>query len=220
MKIDSRVFLLHAGELRAFWWFMMSVDYSIYFGSSNARYFRTGRTGIVRTSETAGIPLDPEQDGRAPAAEELAGKLSVHGSGVVNLDTRTAGVRDRHTISAPRNGFVALPLVLVVPMRPDLYPVSKRNPRPADVVISADLDDPPFAVLFYLGQIGAAEPPAMASIRARCVGGHTLSRTFGMHALSAFKYHPRGYRSWLEKEGTIVASPQTEGADASWPLLD
>ncbi len=219
MKTDSRVFLLRKGELRPLWWFMKAPDHSIYFGSSNAKHFRRGRTGTVRTSEVAGVPLDLDS-GRAMAPTEFGGKLSVHGSGVVNLETRTAGVRDRYIIAAPRSGFAALPLVLVIPMQPDLYPTTGKIARSSDLVISADVDDAPFAILFYLIAVGAREPAAITSIRERAVGGTVLARTFGAHELTAFVYHPRGYRVWLREEGNMVSLPQAEGAQATWPFLD
>lgn len=216
-RVHSRVYLRVQDQPRAFWWFLWAADQSVYFGSSNAKHFRVGTTGQSRTSATAGVPLNPEL-GRAMTMAELAGKISIHGSGIVNLATMANGRRDRHVVKAPREGFDWMPLILVLPMRPNLYPVCKKAITNSDIVIPAD-DERPFALLFYLKK-AKNDPPIIQMLQKRFPNSLSFHASLGDVQLSVWKYRPSGYNVWMEREGEVIAAGTDPNSHPSWPLID
>lgn len=222
VKSNCRAYLQTATSLRSFYWFESAADQSIYFGSSNAKYFKNGRAGVA-TVEKGGTRVRPEIEGRPMSGEERRGKTSIHGSGIVNLAVGDGSQRQRYSIAPPRDGFGALPLVAVIPMQPSSYPSSHKTPKATDLVLPLDQPSPkPIGILFYLGDPGTPEPPAVTAAKLRLMYEPVLIRSapLGNLSLYAFIYKQRHrLRDWPPKEITLLAPPPIAGQEPNWPFF-
>ncbi len=218
MRSICRVFLTEASSLRPFYWFECSDDRSIYLGSSNGKYFDFGYSSRATTSASASTPIDPILMGRELEDFELKQKLSIHGSGVVNARTVTNGIRDRYEIAPPRDGLNALPLIAVLPMQPNRYPMTTKRPKPTDIVLPPA--HAPFGTLFYLKQRGEKEPFVLTSARDRYDTFSTLVVPFGSFDLCVFMYTDSlKMRFWPRNETSLTTLPTCSGEELSWAFF-
>lgn len=221
MKSICRVYISDPSALRSFYWFQYAADHSIYFGTSNSKHFRTGYAGTLRSSATAGTRVDYTRDGRPMTSEELKQKTSIHGSGVVNVRTLADGTRQRYRITAPRDGFAALPIVAIFPMHPSSYPISAKPPKPTDLIIQTAPDSPlPFGSIFYLTRTDGLEPPTITGAKSRYPIFANASIPFGPGRLCVSIYgDPSRLNCWPQLEATVLALPELPGGEPSWPFF-
>lgn len=220
MKSFCRIFFKDPKTLRSFYWFEYTDDHSIYFGSSNNRTFRTGYAGTSHV-EIDGTHVDPIRNGRSLSQDEICGKTSIHGSGIVNLSTTSGKLRDRYTIVAPRSGFKALPLVGILPMDPMRYPVSKKTPKATDLVLEANrYSSLPLGLLVYLNGTHDADPLPILGVKSRSDAFSIESVPFGGHLLCVSIYaHAPSLRQWQHLEVNVLAHPQVPGEEPNWPFF-
>ena len=215
-----RVYFREQATLRAFYWFELAEDQSIYFGTSNTKDFKTGRAG-VETADLGGKRIFPEVEGRPMSPTELKNKNSIHGSGVVNLPTQTSIGRDRYEIAPPRDGFDSLPLVGILPMNPVRYPVSHKTPKQTDIVISSTMHSPDsYGLLFYLKVPGLPESPPVVAAKRRIAAFAEESVLLGRFLLcSAIYADPTHMPGWQPQEVEVLAHPSLAGEQPNWPFF-
>lgn len=221
MRHLCRIFISDSKSLRSFYWFECASDESIYFGSSNAKRFRYGYTGELRTSATEGTRVDPKNHGRAMTLDELGQKNSIHGSGIVNQGILENGQRQRYQISPPREGFKFLPVVGVLPMHPSKYQISYKTPRSTDIVIDLGPTlSPPFGAMFYLNRSEDLEPPPVIQAKSMYERFITRAVALGNSRLCVSIYADSSHmRHWPSEEGSILGLPEVSGGKPPWPFF-
>lgn len=220
MRNVCRVLLRDVSTLRSFYWFEVASDHSIYFGSSNSQWFRTGRGGTA-TAEIDGTWIDPLLAGRAKNSEEIKGKHSIHGSGIVNLPMRAEGLHQRYQIAPPRDAFSNLPLLAILPMQPARYPVSAKTPKPTDIVLDAKCYSPhPLGLLFYLNNTDQLEPAPVVAAKPAYETFTTESIRLGEFRLCVSVYsQPSLFKSWQQMEVTVLGHPNSRAEEPNWPFF-
>jgi hypothetical protein len=220
MSSTTRLYLHGPSGHRTFYWVQLADDKSLYFGSSNGDLFRYG-FGCAFMSSPTMEPIVPERDGRALSPRELAGKTSLHASGVVNLATETGGRRERLKIATLRDGFDALPLAAVLPMHPGRYPLSRKAIKPTDLCIPECLQNgASIALLIYVCANASVVPPPVTVARQRLPVNQEFSCELGELCLRAFLYSdPSQLPNWPKEEVQVVAHPTTLGSEPNWPFF-
>lgn len=220
MRNLCRIYFRDVATLRSFYWVELAEDQSIYFGTSNSNHFKTGHAG-TSIAELGGMHILPDVDGRPMSPTELKTKHSIHGSGIVNLPTQTAAMRDRYEIKPPRNGFDSLPIVGVLPMSPERYPVSHKTPKQTDLVFNASCcSSHPIGLLIYLKVVGLPDPPPIAFARQRVAAFAEESVRLGNFLLCLAIYSdPTQIPTWQPKEVQVMGHPSSPGEKPNWPFF-
>lgn len=220
MKNLCRIYFRDVTSLRSFYWVQLADDHSIYFGTSNSNQFNMGYAG-AGFADIEGMNILPEVDGHPMSQKELKDKYSIHGSGIVNLVTRTAAMRDRYQIKPPRDGFDSLPIVGLLPMEPGLYPVSPKTPKQTDIVVNMSCCSfHPIGLLIYLKGPGLTDPPPVAAARQRMAAFSEESVRLGHLLLCLAIYSdPTRMPNWQPNEVTVMAHPPSPGEMPSWPFF-
>lgn len=220
MRSLSRVFFKTNSELRAFFWFSVGTDGSLYFSSSNSKLYRRGFHGSG-TAPIEGLRVTPEVTGTPLSREEIDNYHSLHRSGVFSLPTIRDSKRERHIVTHLEKYAGPIPLVAVLPMEPSKYPVTAKTVKPSsDLVldISAVVTQP-FALMFYVKRQTEAHP-----LVSECRDEWPIYRRsqvlLGTLDLCAILYANQiAFRAWQELEVTVTPRPQTNGGELSWPIF-
>jgi len=221
MAHRSRIFFKQNGVLRAFYWVQVGPDQSIYFGSSNTKSFTKGVSGTT-TIDMGGTTIFPDHDGRSMSHEEISGKTSIHGSGIVNQCTMgDDGRRNRYRIKPLREVFDYLPLIGILPMEPSRYPTSDKTPRKDDFVFELPgLPLHPLGIILYVRAPYAAEPPPITVAKDRLSAFTEATGQLGTLSLCIAVYaDPVRMPQWQLREVEALAHPPAEGQEPTWPFF-
>jgi hypothetical protein len=216
----SRVFLQTNSELRAFFWFSLGSDGSLYFSSSNTKHYRRGFHGSG-FAPLEGAHIRPERDGRPLSREEIDNYHSLHRSGIFSLPTMSDDRRDRHTVTHLEKYVGPIPLVGVLLMEPSKYPVTSKAIKPSsDLVIDISaLLAQPFALMFYVKRKTESHPP-VSERREEWPIYCRMQTSLESYDLCVIVYaNPATFRSWQELEVTVTSRPEMVGGDLAWPIF-
>lgn len=220
MRSLCRVFLQTNSELRAFFWFSVGSDGSIYFSSSNSKHYRRGFHGSGRVP-IEGVRITPEFAGVPLSREEIDNYHSLHRSGVFSLPTIIDGKRERHIVTHLEQYVSPIPLLAVLPMEPSKYPVTSKIVKPSsDLVIDISaLLEQPFALMFYLKRQTEDHPPISEAKVEWPIHYRTQVPLAGFDLCAIVYANPLTFHVWQELEVTLTSRPEIPGGELVWPIF-
>jgi hypothetical protein len=214
------VFFQNNSELRAFFWFSVGTDGSLYFSSSNSKRYRRGFHGSG-TVPIEGLHVTPEVTGTPSSREEIDNYYSLHRSGVFSLPTISDSKRERHTVTHLEKYVGPIPLVGILPMEPSKYPVTAKGVKlSSDLVIDiSSIVAQPFALMFYVKRQAESHPP-VSECRAEWPIYRRSQVLLGTFDLCVILYaNPITFRAWQELEVAVTSRPEITGGELSWPIF-
>jgi hypothetical protein len=217
MKSKNRIFLKTNTEIREFLWLQQGGDGSIYLGSASK--FRYGRKGLLHASENDdhGTPLN-FGDGQTMAREELAGKLSFHKSGIVNLPTISVDRRNRLRVRTFSEYEGALPLLCVLPMVPTRYPLSNKKVKTTDLVIDCGINQGKCIGIVLFVAFNEPNRDLFANLRKQGLSVYIVSVDIFDWKLCAMLYFNDRFYGWPAEQMDGTPHPDNAGV-MPWPIL-
>ncbi len=211
-----RVYLSDQGEIRYFYWIKIGNDQSVYYGSGLKDIRRMSHRDFRRTPGGTKLELDHKK--LDPV--EVAGKHSLHRSGILLMKNTPGGRRIRRTTQQLHEYFIAIPLVGVMPMSPLVYSRTAKTLRNEDIVLPTEpLEGKPFAFLLYLQPIGIPRSNILSQYRkiGCCVERQSNIGSFAVHA--AIYRDPNTFLTWSASQVEAIARDSGVPPRLQFPLF-
>lgn len=217
MKFKNRIFLRTNNEIREFLWLQQGADGSVYIGCANKFSFGRKVATSINKDDVNGTPINPDS-GKSMVQEELAGKLSFHKSGVVNLPVISVDKRDRLRIKAFSEYDGALPLLSVIPMIPTRYPLSNKKVRQGDLVIDCGINQGKCIGIVVFVAFSEPNPDLFSKLQKEGLFISVISTDIYDRKLCAMLYFNEQFYGWPKGQVDITPHPDDTG-EMPWTII-
>ncbi|MBN2185603.1 MAG: hypothetical protein JW746_09775 [Candidatus Krumholzibacteriota bacterium] len=189
------------------------MDGSIYFGSSvSSKNFELGYK-TSRYIPKGGFRLD--SDGFSPMnKQEISGKYSIHQSGTIN----TPSERKRYKIMNLDEYGPKIPLIGIMPMKPDRYPVTPKKIKDNDIILDArNYENQPFALLMFLSK---TDDTTFKILESPPWNFSKSVSAFDSLFLCIYMYHKSiGFLDWPKYEMDMFATNANSNEELTFPII-
>lgn len=194
-------------------------DGSVYSGTSVTDFKCAGHQSIDIPAEGNGPRVEMNYDRLTKI--DVAGKHSIHASGVILGAKLENGQRIKCHVTPLAKHQGCIPVVGALPMAPLMYPLTTKKIRGTDIVLdTSKLKGNPSAFLLYLQAIGHADALILKKYRESgyCVEGEATLEPYVVRA--ALYADPQKLTKWPDKQVEAVARGHGKDPILLFPMFD